>query len=84
MRLWVYQGPAERASGWADVWDIADPVLYDEDGSVNEAYFVPEEVGAGFALNPRHYVIDREGRLVYVSAQVAPGDLVGAIEAALE
>ncbi len=82
VRLWVYRGQASQASGWAALWGIADPVLCDEDGSVNNAYFIGsgEE---GFAMNPRHYVIGRNGALVYVSTQVAPGDLVAAIEAAL-
>lgn len=82
VRLWVYKGPPSNAESWAREWGIADPVLYDEDGSVTTAYFIGS--GAeGFAMNPRHYVIGRDGRLAYVSAQVAPGNLTEAIEAAL-
>ena len=62
---------------------MADPVLYDADGSVTQAYFIGS--GAeGFAVNPRHYVIDRNGVLAYVSTQVAPGDLIEAIQTELD
>jgi peroxiredoxin len=63
---------------------VADPVLADDDHSVQDAYFVPEGTGDAFAQNPRNYVIDRDGNLVYTSAQVTPGDMLEAIHEALD
>ena len=82
VRLWAYDGPASRARGWAEQYDIAEPVLADGDRSMRQDYFVPNGDGA-FAANPRHYVIDRQGRLVFLSTTVAPGDLMDVIETAL-
>jgi peroxiredoxin len=82
VRLWAFDGQESRARTWADEYGIADPVLADGDRSLRQEYFVPNGSGA-FASNPRHYVIDREGRLVFLSTTVAPVDLVSAIEDAL-
>ena len=63
---------------------LEHPVLADEDASLVTAYFVLEwEEYDAYALYPRHYVIDRDGDLAYVSATVSPGDLMLAIEVAL-
>lgn len=82
VRLWAYDGQEARARTWSDEYGIPDPVLTDGDRSLRQDYFVPNGDGA-FAANPRHYVIDREGRLVFLSTTVAPGDLVQALEDAL-
>lgn len=82
VRLWAFDGQESRARSWADEYGILDPVLADGDRSLRQDYFVPNGDGA-FAANPRHYVIDREGRLVFLSTTVAPGDLLAAIEDAL-
>jgi peroxiredoxin len=82
VRLWAYDGQESRARGWAEEYGIADPVLTDGDRSLRQDYFVPNGDGA-FAANPRHYLIDRQGRLVFLSTTVAPGDLLTAIEDAL-
>lgn len=82
VRLWAFDGQESRARAWADEYGVDDPVLADGDRSLRQDYFVPNGGGA-FAANPRHYVIDREGRLVFLSTTVAPGDLVDAIEGAL-
>lgn len=82
VRLWSHDGQESRARSWAEEYGIADPVLADGDRSLRQDYFVPNGGGA-FAANPRHYVIDREGRLVFLSTTVAPADLLTAIEGAL-
>lgn len=63
--------------------DLATTVLVDSDSSMRQAYFMPNSTEV-FAANPRHYVIDAEGNLAYVSTNVSPGSLQAAIEAALE
>ena len=47
-------------------------MLVDDDGSLRQALFVPNGEGA-FAANPRHYIIDSDGVLVYASTTVDPG-----------
>jgi len=78
--LWVVSGPESQARDLRDRLEITHTVLTDTDDSVRDAYSPP---GTGFARNPRHYVIDREGILTYVATTTAPGDLAGAISSTL-
>ncbi len=81
--MWAFAGPESRARDWADDAAITHPVLVDEDGSLRADYFIANGDGA-FAANPRHYVIDADGRFVYVETTVQPEALEAAIRAALE
>ena len=57
-------------------------MLVDSDSSMRQDYFLPNNHEI-FAANPRHYVIDAEGNLAYISTNVSPGSLQQAIEDAL-
>lgn len=73
VRLWSFTGNGGGAEGWKEEFELAAPVLVDQDSSLRQAYFVPNG-GDAFAMNPRHYIIDAEGTLVYMgfNAGVAP------------
>ncbi|MCP4915515.1 MAG: redoxin family protein [Proteobacteria bacterium] len=82
-RVWVWSGFDESgARGWAEEHDIDTTVLLDGDGSVHQAYFMAEPEDA-FARNPRHFIIDREGRLVYAGDNLDPDREDAALTAAL-
>ncbi|MCB9765045.1 MAG: redoxin domain-containing protein [Alphaproteobacteria bacterium] len=81
--LWSFFGPEHRAEAWIDQYGLTFPVLVDEDGSLYDAWFVGQADGDAWAGNPRHYVIDREGILVYASTSPSPEALVDALEATL-
>ncbi len=83
VRLWAFDGQESRARVWAETMGLAEPVLVDADHSLRGDYFVRSGTDGAFAANPRHYVIDREGTLVWMSTTVAPGGLLDAIEDAL-
>lgn len=65
VRLWSFTGNGGGAERWKKEFALAAPVLVDQDGSLRQAYFVPNGDNA-FAMNPRHYIIDAEGTLVYM------------------
>jgi len=81
--LWGFGGPADQASNFADGNRMGLPVLVDDDRSLAVDFFIGEGGDGGFALYPRHYVIDKDGRLAYVSATQEPADLLAAIQTAL-
>ncbi|RME23889.1 MAG: hypothetical protein D6798_12560 [Deltaproteobacteria bacterium] len=78
--LWVFSGPESHARDLGDRLEITHTILTDSDDSVRDAYSPP---GTGFARNPRHYVIDRDGVLTYVATTTVPGDLAAAISSTL-
>ena len=85
VRLWAFAGGEGQARDWIEDHGIQAPVLLDYDNSVRGDYFVPNNLETGvFAANPRHYVIDREGILVYASTTVAPEDEEQVLQAALD
>lgn len=61
---------------------LADPVLVDEDQDTSAAYFIGNSED-GFAQNPRHFVIDRDGVLVLAARTSSPDALTAALDAAL-
>ena len=63
----------------------AEVLLVDDDRSLIDLYFIDEydpDLDA-FSMFPRSFVIDREGRIAYASAQVNTAGLIEALEAAL-
>lgn len=62
--------------------DLQTGVLVDSDSSMRQDYFLPNSSEV-FAANPRHYIVDAEGNLAYISTSVSPGALQAAIEEAL-
>ena len=71
VRLWSFTGQAGRAEQFKEGYEVDSPMLVDNDSSLRQAYFVPNGPGA-FASNPRHYIIDAEGNLVYMGFQNDP------------
>jgi len=84
--LWSFEGSSGDAESWvADMDFDAEVLLVDEDRSLIDLYYVDEydpELDA-FAMFPRSFVIDRDGRVAYASAQVDTEGLIAALEAAL-
>ena len=63
----------------------AEVLLIDDDRSLLELYFIDEydlDLDA-FSLFPRNFVIDRDGRIAFASAQVDTEGLISAAETAL-
>ena len=58
-------------------------MLVDSDNSVRMSYFVANPTSDAYASNPRHFIVDREGNFAYVGLNVAPEELIAALEAAL-
>lgn len=85
VRLWAYSGDENKAQAWTASQGILVPVLLDHDSSIRSDYFVPNQTDSStFAANPRHYLIDRDGVLVYASTTVSPADEDVVIQAALD
>lgn len=80
--LWGFQGSATEAAGFVEEYRLEHTTLADEDRSLYANYYITEDGGDAFALYPRHYVIDADGRFAYVSTQVQPEALLAAIEGA--
>ena len=83
VRLWAFVGGPGPAGAYASEVGLTGPVLVDEDESTSRAYFIANS-DDGFAQNPRHFVIDREGELALVERTVSPASLTAAIDAALD
>jgi len=83
VRLWAFVGSPGPAGAYAAELGLADPVLVDEDESTSQAYFIANS-DDGFAQNPRHFVIDRDGNLALAERTVSPAALTAAIDDALE
>lgn len=83
MQLWSFAGSEQRAAAWADEYRLSSTILVDVDQSLRSAYFVPNGQDA-YAANPRHYVIDADGNLAYVSTTPNPGDLHAVLEDLLD
>ncbi|HJN76963.1 MAG TPA: hypothetical protein QGF58_23765 [Myxococcota bacterium] len=84
IRLWAY-GAGSDSSGarWRDDHAIEAPILIDTDSSIRQAYFMGDGMGDAFAMNPRHFVIDRDGLLRYAGANLDPDEEDAVIAAAL-
>ena len=64
-RVWVWAGWDEgQARLWAEQNGVVTNVLLDGDFSVFQSYFMAEPQDA-WARNPRHFVIDKDGVLVF-------------------
>lgn len=83
MLLWGFEGPAEDAQAFVDEYRMELTALADEDRSLIADYFVTEVDDDAFALYPRHFVIDRDGRFAYIATQYQPDALLAAIDSAL-
>jgi len=82
VRLWLFVGSAGPANVWAAELGLTGPVLVDDDESTSRAYFIANS-DDGFAQNPRHFVIDRDGVLALAERTVSPDTLTAAIDGAL-
>ena len=84
--LWGFAGSQAEADAWMESYGLtADVLLIDEDRSLLELYVIDEhdpDLDA-FAMFPRNFVMDREGRIAYASAQVTTEGLVEAAQRAL-
>lgn len=83
VRVWVYAGgDAGGALSWREEQRIVTDVLLDNDSSIWSTWFMPEPEDA-FARNPRHFVIDRDGLLVFAGNNLDADSEDAAIAAAL-
>lgn len=66
VRLWAYTGGVseDRPVEWAQEAAIEGTVLYDQDSSLRQSYWV-ENGEDTFARNPRHFIIDADGNIAF-------------------
>ena len=81
--LWAFLGPEHGARIWVDQLAYDRPLLVDDDRSLQNDYLIVEDTDGAWAPYPRHFVIDRAGKLVYVGITVDPEALLSAVEDAL-
>ena len=85
VRVWVYTegASAERPEEWREEAEISGAVLVDSNQSVRSDYFI-ENGGDAFARNPRHFVIDQDGKLVFIATNLDIEGEIAVMESLLE
>ncbi len=84
-RVWVYTegASAERPEEWREEAEIAGAVLVDANQNVRFDYFI-ENGGDAFARNPRHFVIDQEGKIAFIATNLEIQGEIAVMESLLE